>query len=103
MPPLAEGTQEGAQSGEGLLKSEEPEDELLGATVRGSRFSRAPRPERETLGTILARDGRRLRQVGTGRSERSLEGRLSHPGDCLGGAGEGASPSPGGMSVCLVG
>lgn len=37
-------------------------------------------------------DGRRLRQVGTVRSHCGLEGKLSGCGDCLGVAGEDASP-----------
>lgn len=69
--PLVEGTWEEVQSGEGLTQSEEPEEENSGRQqVKGLDLADQP-DQRQKL---LARDGRRLRQVGTVRSH-VLEGK----------------------------
>lgn len=99
MPSLLEGTWEEASLGRDSLSLRGPRKSRWGATGKESRFSRAARPEMETFGTVLARDGRRLRQEGKGRSE--------HGGQATGTAWEGLVRVPprlqDGRGVLLLG
>lgn len=89
MPPLIVGTWKEVQPAVGLSEPGVQGRSIGEATGKGPAFSRAAWPDPETLGIILIRDVRRLRQVGTVRSQHGLRGKLSDCEDCLRVAREG--------------